>query len=112
MSERRTDERIEVCLEAIWDGAQRNFRARIADISEGGCYIDSIGEVSKGQLLHLELLLPMGGSLQLVGEVAYFLPRLGFGLRFVNMNQQQTSTLRELVAHLSQRNQLPGRLSA
>jgi len=36
-------------LDAVWDGALGDRHTRIADLSAGGCYIDSIAEVYVGE---------------------------------------------------------------
>ncbi len=102
MSERRTDTRLEVCLDAVWDGALGNRRTRVADLSEGGCYIDSIAEVYVGEILYLKIQLPNGQWLELQGEVAHRVSRLGFGVRFVDLSSEQSQTLRWLITHLTE----------
>ena len=100
MSERRTDTRLEVCLDAVWDGALGNRRTRVADLSEGGCYVDSMAEVYVGEFLYLKIQLPNGQWLELTGEVVHRLERLGFGVRFVDLAVEQLETLRWLITHL------------
>ena len=101
MSERRTENRLEVCLDAIWDGALGNRHTRVADLSEGGCYIDSIAEVYVGEFLYLKIQLPNDQWLELTGEVAHRVARLGFGVRFVDLSDEQLQTLRWLITHLT-----------
>jgi hypothetical protein len=102
MSERRTDTRLEVCLDAVWDGAPGNRPTRVADLSEGGCYIDSMAEVYVGEFLYLKIRLPNGEWLELTGEVAHLTSRLGFGVRFVDLSNEQSQTLRWLIARLAE----------
>jgi len=102
MSERRTENRLEVCLDAIWDGALGNRHTRVADLSEGGCYIDSIAEVYVGEFLYLKIQLPNDQWLELTGEVAHRVARLGFGVRFVDLSDEQLQTLRWLITHLTE----------
>lgn len=100
MSERRNEERFEVCLDAVWDGKSGNYTARIADLSEGGCYVDSLSGVGVGELLKFKLKLPDGNWLELTGVVAHQTPPLGFGLRFVNLADPELEKLRSFIAHL------------
>jgi hypothetical protein len=102
MSERRTDTRLEVCLDAVWDGAVGNRHTRVADLSEGGCYIDSIAEVCIGELLYLKIQLPNGERLEVTGEVAHLVSRLGFGVRFVDLASEQLQMLRRLITHFEE----------
>ena len=98
--ERRTKKRYEVCLDAIWDGARGNSQARVTDLSEDGCYIDSISEAVTGEILHLKVQLLSGEWLDLTGEVAHVFPRIGFGIRFVNLSITQRQKLFALLEHL------------
>jgi hypothetical protein len=94
MSDRRTEKRLEVCLHAVWDGNSGNYSARITDLSEGGCYVDSLGEAQVGEVLKIKLQLRNGDWLELSGEVAHQMAPLGFGVRFVNLDQEQLEKIR------------------
>ena len=98
--DRRRDKRWDVCLDAVWDSRSGNCTARVTDLSEGGCYIDSLNQPNVGDVLNLKLQLPNGDSLELTGEVAHQTPPLGFGLRFVNPTDEQLKKLRTLIEHL------------
>ena len=100
MSDRRRDKRWTANLDAVWDGRSGNFTARVSDLSEGGCYIDSLNQAHVGEVLNLTLQLPDGDSLQLTGEVAHQTPPLGFGLRFVDLTEEQFKKLCSLIEHL------------
>jgi len=102
MSERRSDPRFEVCLDAVWDGAVGDRHTRIADLSEGGCYIDSIAEVYLGELLHLRIMLPNGEVLDVTAEVAHRFSHLGFGVRFLDLGSEALQRLRWFINHLQQ----------
>ena len=102
--DRRRDKRWDVCLDAIWDGRSGNFTARVTDLSEGGCYIDSLNQPHVGDILNLKLQLPNGELLALTGEVAHQTPPLGFGIRFVELTEEQVKNLRMLIAHLNRSN--------
>ena len=99
--DRRRDKRWNVCLDAVWDSRGGNFTARVTDLSEGGCYIDSLNQPNVGEFLNLKLQLPNGDWLELTGEVAHQTPPLGFGLRFVELSAEQLKNLRLLIAHLN-----------
>jgi hypothetical protein len=100
MSDRRREERLEVCLDAVWDGKSGNYTARVTDLSEGGCYLDTLGQAASGEVLHFKLQLPGGDWLDLAGEVAHTTPPLGFGLRFLNPTPEQVEKLSSLIAYL------------
>ena len=98
MKDRRSEERLEVCLDAVWDGKSGNYTARVTDLSEGGCYVDTLGDVQKGEILNFKLRMSNGEWLELTGEVAHVSPPLGFGLRFISLTDDQIKELRVLIA--------------
>lgn len=100
MSDRRNEKRLEVCLDAFWDGKSGNYSARITDLSEGGCYVDTLGGAQVGEVLSLKVQLQNGDWLELTGEVAHQMPPLGFGIRFVNLDPDQVEKIRAALADL------------
>lgn len=100
MSERRSGKRWDVSLDAVWDGKSGNYTARISDLSDGGCYMDTLGDAATGEILTLKLQLPNGEWLELTGAVAHHTPPLGFGLRFVDLDEDQLETLRAFIEYL------------
>ncbi|HEX5832579.1 MAG TPA: PilZ domain-containing protein [Pyrinomonadaceae bacterium] len=99
MSERRTEARMEVSLDAVWDG-HGSRPARITDLSEGGCFVDTTGESYIGEPLTFRVQLPDGAWLELSGEVAHLQVPVGFGLRFSNLTDEQLEKLRSFIEHL------------
>ena len=100
MDERRSGKRWDVSLDAVWDGKSGNYTARITDLSDGGCYMDSLGDVTMGELLNFKLHLPNGDWLELTGEVAHHTPPVGFGVRFLELSEEQLETLRAFIEYL------------
>ena len=100
MDERRSGKRWDVSLDAVWDGKSGNYTARITDLSDGGCYVDSLGDVIMGELVHLRLTLPGGESVEVKGEVAHHTPPVGFGIRFLDLSEEQLQTLRLFIDYL------------
>jgi len=101
MSDRRTEQRRDVCLDAVWDGKSGNYSARVTDLSEGGCYVDSLGEAQIGEVITFRLQLPDGEWIEFSGEVAHQTPPLGFGLRFVTLSDEQREKLHSLLEPIS-----------
>jgi hypothetical protein len=97
MKENRTEPRFEICLTARWQGSSTRQNVRISDLSKGGCYLDTIAEVIVGETLFIKLLLPDGEWFELQGVVAHHTPRLGFGVRFVNLDEKQNHQIRSLL---------------
>lgn len=99
MNERRNEKRFEVCLDAVWDGSG-HLPARITDLSEGGCFVDTTGEVFIGELLTFKVEVPGGAWLELRGEVAHQQQTVGFGLRFTDLTDEQREQLRSFIDYL------------
>ena len=71
MDERRAKPRLSVSLDAVWDDDAQRHPARVTDLSEGGCYLDTVGEVMTGEMVAFRVLLPDGDWLYLEGEVRH-----------------------------------------
>jgi hypothetical protein len=99
MNDRRSEERLQVCLDAVWDGSG-SITAGITDLSEGGCFVDTTGEAYTGELLNLRVQLPDGNWLELKGEVAHQMRPVGFGLRFIELSEEQREQLRLFLEYL------------
>lgn len=101
MDDRRSKKRLDVSLETIWDGtSSRKCLARITDVSEGGCFVDTTGEAQIGERLTVRIQLPDGNCLELTGEVAHESRPIGFGLRFVDLSDEQREQLHSFLASL------------
>ncbi len=97
MDERRAKPRLSVRLDAVWHGGEERHSARVTDLSEGGCYLDTVGEVLSGEIVAFRVLLPDGDWLYLEGEVRHHHHGLGFGVKFVDLNEEQTDKLHFLM---------------
>jgi hypothetical protein len=96
MDDRRTKQRLSVRLDAMWDSSTQAHSARITNLSEGGCYMDSVGEVRRGEIVGFRVLLPDDDWLYLEGEVRHH-GSDGFGVQFVELNEEQTEKLKWLL---------------
>jgi PilZ domain-containing protein len=97
MHDRREKPRLQVSLDAMWDSSTEAHSARVTDLSEGGCYLDSVGEVRQGEIVGFRVLLPDGDWLYLEGEVRHHTAGVGFGVQFVELNEEQTENLTRLL---------------
>lgn len=95
--ERREEERVTVSLEVFWEGGSGKHPARISDISLGGCYLDTIGPATPGEIIGLSIKLPDGEFLNLRGEVAFHLHNLGFSVCFSYMTAEEQYQLSQLI---------------
>ena len=93
MDERRAKPRLSVSLDAVWDRDQNRHTAKITDLSEGGCYLDTVGEVLTGEIVAFRILLPDEDWLYLEGEVRHHRVGVGFGVQFVDLDDNQREKL-------------------
>ncbi|HZE69731.1 MAG TPA: PilZ domain-containing protein [Pyrinomonadaceae bacterium] len=89
MVDRREKPRLSVSLDAEWDGTTGHHPAKIINMSEGGCYLDTVGEVRRGEIVGFRVLLPDGDWLYLEGEVRHYSAGLGFGVQFIELEYDQ-----------------------
>lgn len=97
--DRRRDERVRTNLPARWDGLSGGHEARIEDISLGGCFVNTTGRVSFGEVIVLQVKLPSGEWLTLRGEATTAQEGIGFGLNFTFITDEEEFALRELIAN-------------
>jgi hypothetical protein len=81
----------------MWDSSTEAHSARVTDLSEGGCFLDSVGEVRLGEIVGFRILLPDGDWLYLEGEVRHYSAGRGFGVQFVELNEEQKQKLLALI---------------
>ena len=97
MHDRREKPRLRVSLDAMWDSSTEAHSARVTNLSEGGCFLDSVGEVRSGEIVGFRILMPDEEWLYLEGEVRHLSVGTGFGVKFVELNEEQTERLRWLL---------------
>jgi len=102
MADRRTKPRLSINLGAEWDSAEGKRSARISNLSEGGCYLDSVGDVRRGEIVGFRILLPDDDWLYLEGEVRHYTSGEGFGVQFVDLNEEQDAKLKDLITRTSE----------
>ena len=93
MTERRGAERVQVTIDARWEGVVAQCAGTIVDLSVTGCFILTSDLVTEDELIRLDLLTPTGGSIYLWGEVVYKLSEMGFALRFTGMGDAELEML-------------------
>jgi hypothetical protein len=89
-------------LDVQWESLSGKHSARITDISRGGCYIESIGQVTVGETIRFKVQLPRGRSLSLGGKVSYHHPNLGFGVCFDELTELDQNVLAQLLGVLAE----------
>ncbi|HKP46725.1 MAG TPA: PilZ domain-containing protein [Pyrinomonadaceae bacterium] len=96
VADRRRAVRREVSFSARWQGLAPNCMARISDLSEDGCYVDTVARVSVGEILGLTISLTQEKNVTVQALVAHWTPQLGFGLKFLALTEKQQDELRGL----------------
>ena len=100
-NERREDERARVSIEARWEGLTGRHNARVADLSLGGCFIDTIGKADIGEFIAFAIKQPDGKWLQMRGEVASVDQHAGFSVAFTFLTEDEQRALARLIASQS-----------
>jgi hypothetical protein len=84
-------------LEARWEGQSGKHEARVDELGLGGCYIESLGQVTEGERIVFQVQAPDGRWLLLHGEIAYHQPHMGFGVRFLPLAPPTARQLAEII---------------
>lgn len=70
---------------------------QIYDLSEGGCFVNSMQEQAEGRDVLLEINLPEEGPVTVTGLTLYSRPGFGFATRFTEVSPEAMAKLtREL----------------
>lgn len=93
----RQYKRYPISLEIVLDFSSGKREARISDLSMHGCFVDIIVSVCEGETVFFRLRLPTGQWLELSGEVIYYLPNFGFGIRFTDLLEEKQKLLEHLI---------------
>ena len=111
MDDRRSKPRLSISLDAVWERTNDAQRARITNLSEGGCFLDTVGEVKQGEIVAFRVLMPDEDWLYLEGEVRHFISGIGFGVQFTDLNEDQEAKVQELI-HIAKESGPGTKLSA
>lgn len=94
--DRRSEKRVSTNRPVKWVGLFGVYEGRLEDISLGGCFVNSDGQVEINELVSLEIQLLSDEWLPLRGEVIYVQSGIGFGLLFNFLTDEQQRALMEL----------------
>ena len=83
------------CYWGTTEACPRN--GRITSLGVESCFIKTKAEAQEGQLLYVNCWLPSERWLLLRGTVTYRMPKVGFGLSFVDLNETEREMLRTLL---------------
>ncbi len=95
--ERRKHKRFPLVLGLRLASASGKSEVRLSDLSLGGCYIDSIGQMTIGEEVSFEIDTPLAHLVPFRGTVTYSDPGFGFGVQFTPLNGLQQLVVANLV---------------
>jgi hypothetical protein len=88
-----------------FDGTRIDFidtPVQIYDLSEGGCFVNSLSDQQVGREVELELSLPTEGPVRVVGRTVYSRPGFGFATEFTRIGEDDARKLTREIARLAQ----------
>lgn len=97
----RKDERVSFLTEVNLEFASGKREGRISDISRGGCYVETMVPVQSGERFNLEIRASDGQSANFDGEVAYVFEGMGFGVKFLNVDDDKQRFLDRIIEQKS-----------
>ena len=74
----------------------------IYDLSEGGCFVNSLHDTPVGQRISLRLTLPYEGAVTVKAETVYSRPGFGFAVRFIELSDETRACLQSALDKLRQ----------
>lgn len=93
----RQDPRIELSMEIMLESIPIKRKARLRNLSMGGCFVDTIARVSQGEVIVFKISLPDGKSGLLSGEVVFVSPLIGFSLCFTVLTEAEENLLKQVI---------------
>lgn len=89
-------------ISARWETLKNQGRGSVSDLSTGGCFVLSGGEVSARELVRIEMTLD-DRIATVWGYVVYNIPEMGFAVRFVLQIEADQLAIDDLIKHAEQR---------
>lgn len=94
----REEDRVAFLEEIELDFSSGKRLARISDISNGGCYVDSIVSVPVGEPVAFVFTRPGASDTRFTGTVAYILDGFGFGIQFRDLSDEAQNLLNKIIS--------------
>ncbi len=93
---RRREPRIRVNWVTRWGVTERcEEQARLTSLGPGGCFVQTEKGVGRGEEVFVLLELPSAEAVR--GEVRYHMERVGLGVQFKGLTEENRSELRALL---------------
>jgi PilZ domain-containing protein len=106
--ERRSHPRVRVALDGLWQAASKSGFYRVADLSLGGCFLQSSTSPAAGDTGLLTIYFPDEGPLVFKTEVVYANPCGGFAVRFPRLTGSHLFQLGIVLQSLKEKEHLHG----
>jgi hypothetical protein len=97
--DRRRHDRIAGPFDGVRVGALETPLS-IFDLSRGGCFVNATHEQAPGVRFVMKIALPYVGQITLKAETLSQRSRLGFAVRFVDLNEETASRLDQALQQL------------
>ena len=98
--ERRLHPRVARPFEGTWTGAAGTTRCRIADISTGGCFVQTLALPATGETTSVTIAIGTSHAITFTGTVVYVDPGMGFAVQFTPLATGNADELRRLLQAL------------
>ncbi|HEV7904724.1 MAG TPA: PilZ domain-containing protein [Pyrinomonadaceae bacterium] len=100
MDNRKEGERVKTALPCNWGVSEDSPRnGNVTSLSHNGCFIQTKANATENQMLYVNCWLPSERWLGLRGRVIYHLPKVGFGLAFINLTDEQKQMIAFLIEY-------------
>lgn len=101
MEPTREIKRVKTDLQCSWgvtEACPRN--GKITSLSLKGCFVKTTANATDGQTIFVNCWLPEERRWTLLcGSVLYHIEKIGFGLTFTDLNEEQKETINVLIEH-------------
>ncbi|HYP01745.1 MAG TPA: PilZ domain-containing protein [Pyrinomonadaceae bacterium] len=100
MDKRKEGERVKTALPCNWGLSEDSPRnGNITSLSLAGCFIQTKANATENQQVYVSCWLPSQRWFALRGRVSYHLPKVGFGLVFLELTSEQKQMLAFLIEY-------------
>jgi hypothetical protein len=100
-TERRQHRRLARPFDGNWEGGSGGTACRIGDLSLGGCFVETLATPTAGE--ETKVTIKFGGdiSMTFAGTVIYVEPRLGFAVKFHELDPATSEQIKQLLDALA-----------
>jgi hypothetical protein len=96
VNERRAEQRIAKRFEGTWEGASGGGQCVVTDLSQSGCYVQTLAAPRAGEDTRVTIQFGAHGC-TCRGRVVYVEAGMGFAVKFLDLSATDASVLRDLI---------------